>query len=903
MNTSRRSGAIPPAVPTASDTESALRYRTFFDRSPDGLVVIDPITARPTEFNDRACVQLGYDREEFARLSLADIETTRSLDEVKALIAKVLRDGAADYDTVHRAKDGELRHVHVTAQVVDVGGSPVYYCVWRDVTARTRVAEALRTSEARLALAERSAEAGIWDWDIPAERLVGSKELYRLFGLPATAPPTFATWLGVIHPDDRQVAHDRLIQALGSGTPLNSEYRIVKPDGEVRWITARGSTTVGPDGRPVRMTGICLDTTQRRLAELALRESEERYRSLFEHMVEGFAYCRMIFDAEGRPKDFVYLAVNEAFTTLTGLHDVVGKPVSAVIPGIADSDPDLFRRYAHVARTGIPDRFEYHLAALDMWLELSVYRPAPDHFVAVFEVITERYRTREQLEVLRNSVDQAPAPAYWLDVDGRFTYVNDVGCSALGYTRSELLQLRIVDVNPRATPERWQEVWNALRQRGVLNTESEHRRKDGSLFPVELTSIYFAYAGREYCTGFAIDITERHRAEREREALQARLLQSEKMQSIGRLAGGVAHDFNNMLSVILGHSELALAAIDPGSSIHSNLDEIRIAAQRSADLTRQLLAFARRQTVVPRVLDANESIAGMLNMIRRLIGEGIALDWQPAFALPAVRVDPSQVGQILTNLAVNARDAIGDVGEVAIATGELTVGQDRAAQLGCQPGRYVVLSVRDNGSGMTPETVRHLFEPFFTTKGPGAGTGLGLATVYGIVQQNRGFIEVETAEGAGTTFTIGLPAYEGPAADAQTREAAPAGGRETVLLVEDEPAILQLGRRALADLGYQVLVAGTPGEAIAVASSHPGRIDLLVTDVVMPEMNGRELAKRLLNQFPAMARLFMSGYAADVISHHGVLEEGVNFLQKPFSAGDLAAKVREALAANGADRG
>ncbi len=512
--------------------------------------------------------------------------------------------------------------------------------------------------------------------------------------------------------------------------------------------------------------------------------------------------------------------------------------------------------------------------------------------------ITARRQAEQLLELLKYSVDVAPHGAYWIDPDGQFVYVNQAGCQALGCTQDEMLKMSVFDVNPRATPARWAEVWNAMKARGSSTLESEHRRKDGSVFPVQLTQAYVKFGDREYCNGFAEDLTERKRADAERRKLESQLAQSQKMESVGRLAGGVAHDFNNMLGVILGHAEMALGQLDHAHPLHADLLEIQKAAQRSADLTSQLLAFARRQTVAPRVLDLNETVDGMLKMLRRLIGEDISLAWIPGKDARKVRVDPSQVNQLLANLCVNARDAIAGVGAISIETGIAVIDEAHCADhRDASPGTYVVLGVGDNGCGMTSEIIDHLFEPFFTTKGPREGTGLGLATVYGIVRQNGGFVDVCSEPGKGTTFRIYLPEYQVkagtiPAVDAVAQTQT---GKETVLLVEDEPAILKVATRMLERLGYDVLPAGTPGSAIRIADEHPGDIHLLVADVVMPEMNGRDLAKRLIATYPAMKRLFMSGYTADVIAHRGVLDEGVHFIQKPFTSAALSVKVREAL--------
>ncbi|GFE62901.1 PAS domain-containing sensor histidine kinase [Geobacter sp. AOG2] len=398
--------------------------------------------------------------------------------------------------------------------------------------------------------------------------------------------------------------------------------------------------------------------------------------------------------------------------------------------------------------------------------------------------------------------------------------------------------------------------------------------------------------------GVGRDIGEIRRGEEERAKLEGQLHQAQRIESVGRLAGGVAHDFNNMLSVILGYTSLALREVDPDRPLHAKLEEICKAAEHSADLTRQLLAFARKQTICPKVVDLNETVGGMLNMLQRLIGEEIQLTWRPAADLRPVKADPSQIDQILANLCVNARDSISGMGTIDIATKNCVIDEHYCAHNpDAAPGEYVAITVLDSGCGMDKETLEHIFEPFFTTKGVGEGTGLGLATVYGAVKQNGGFVTVYSEPGMGTKFTIHLPRHVGEAGQApqDAVEAELPGGRETILLVEDEPAILEMAAMILSSLGYTVLQANLPGEAIRVAGESGGEIHLLMTDVVMPEMNGRDLAQSLQTLHPHLRCLFTSGYTADVIAPHGVLDPGVHFIQKPFTLSDLAVKVREAL--------
>ncbi len=401
-----------------------------------------------------------------------------------------------------------------------------------------------------------------------------------------------------------------------------------------------------------------------------------------------------------------------------------------------------------------------------------------------------------------------------------------------------------------------------------------------------------------FITVVSADITEQKQAEEERVRLNTQLQQAQKMEAVGRLAGGVAHDFNNMLGIIIGNVDLILMEMEPDHLLYDDLMEIKQAGKRSADLTRQLLAFARKQTVAPKVIDLDKTIAGMLKMLQRLIGEDIDMAWIPSGKVWPVKIDPGQIDQILANLCVNARDAITGVGKVTIETGNAVFNEDYCkVHAGFAPGEYVMLAVSDNGCGMDSETLTQVFEPFFTTKELGKGTGLGLATVYGVVKQNNGLINVYSELGQGTTFKIYLPRYNAKPASLLDKEPGKPSqpGRETILLVEDEPSIMKITTKMLAQQGYTVVGASRPGEAIRLAIEHEGDIQLLMTDVVMPEMNGRDLAKNILSLYPGVKCLFMSGYTANVIAHHGVLDEGVNFIQKPFLIEDLTVKLREVL--------
>ncbi len=397
--------------------------------------------------------------------------------------------------------------------------------------------------------------------------------------------------------------------------------------------------------------------------------------------------------------------------------------------------------------------------------------------------------------------------------------------------------------------------------------------------------------------GTLTDITARKQAEIEKEELKAQLIQSQKLESLGRLAGGVAHDYNNMLSAIMGYAELAMIDVHRRGPAYLKLQEILKATKRSAEVTRQLLSFARKQMVRPEVFDLNEAVEDMFNLLRRLIGERIELVWLPRAGRKSIRMDPSQFDQAVVNLCINARDAIAGMGKITLETDAVKFDEtDGAMPPGFVPGEFMVLSVSDDGVGMSDETLENIFEPFFTTKGDQQGTGLGLASVYGTIKQHDGFIAVKSKLGVGTQFKIYLPAQAEPVPEAKAPEPTTHQGRgETVLVVEDESAILEMVKSILDHLDYNVLAARSSLDALHLAQKYDGEIHLLITDIIMPEMNGRDLAKALRAKRPQMKCLYMSGYTADVIGDQGIIENEFNFLQKPFSLQQLTQKVTAAM--------
>lgn len=505
-------------------------------------------------------------------------------------------------------------------------------------------------------------------------------------------------------------------------------------------------------------------------------------------------------------------------------------------------------------------------------------------------------RLRRQNELLLTSAGEG---IYGLDLNENCTFVNPAAARMLGWEIEELIGKSLhalihhTKLDGTPYPHEACPICAALTDGGVHQVADEvFWHKDGRSFPVEYVSTPIREGDK--VVGAVVvfkDITQRRQ-------LEDQLRQAQKMEALGRLAGGVAHDFNNLLTIITGYSQLMLDSPDPGDSVHDQLEEIKKAGDRAAALTRQLLAFSRRQVLAPRVLDLNAIVTNVEKMLCRLIGEDVELATIQGPGLGRVKADPDQIEQVLVNLAVNARDAMPQGGKLTIETANVNL-DDTYPRIHrpVNPGHYVMLSVSDTGCGMDAKTRTHIFEPFFTTKEKGKGTGLGLAMVYGIVKQSGGYIWVYTEPSQGATFKIYLPRVEEPAETVAALSdcAQLPRGSETILLVEDEDAVRSLVRGILESEGYSVLEASRPGEALLICQKHEGSIHLMVTDVIMPEMSGRALAKRLEPEFPNMKVLYVSGYTDEAIVRHGVLEPGTMFLQKPFTPDSLARKVRQVL--------
>lgn len=522
-------------------------------------------------------------------------------------------------------------------------------------------------------------------------------------------------------------------------------------------------------------------------------------------------------------------------------------------------------------------------------------------FFTIRQIISTEKALRESEEVYRSVVEGQIDLICRFTPDGKFSYVNEVFCRFFGKSKKELLGS---SWQPLPIDEDLSDIEDKLSSLSVDNPtvtiENRVHSSKGKIHWIQFTNTaFFDFAGQLLeIQSVGRDITERKREAKEKKELEQQYRQAQKMESVGRLAGGVAHDYNNALSSIIGFTELAIDQIDPTGPVRNDLNEVLSAARRATEITRQLLAFARKQTIAPKAIDLNDNIESTLKMLRHLIGEDIDLSWKPDSDLGGVKMDPSQLDQILANLCVNARDAIEGVGKITIETKNGTFDEAYCADHhGFIPGEYVMMAVSDNGCGIQKELLNHIFEPFFTTKDVNKGTGLGLSTVYGIVKQNEGFINIYSEPGSGTTVKIYLSRYYGDVEKVEDRftEDIPQGRNETILVVEDDLSILKLAQQILKGVGYTVMCAAKPSSAIRLAQDFSGSIDLLLTDVIMPEMNGLELANSIKLDYPNLKRLFMSGYTANTIAHHGVLDEGVLFIQKPFAKIDLAIMVRKAL--------
>ena len=635
---------------------------------------------------------------------------------------------------------------------------------------------------------------------------------------------------------------------------------------------------------------------ERRAERARLLESEERYRVASDHAAIGVAHV----DHEGR-----FLRVSRRLCDILGYEpeELLTKTFQEL------THPDELSR--DISQLGRLQRGEIDSYTVEkryirkdgtpVWIELTaaaVRGPSGTvvSFMDVFTDVSDRKQAEAQAQRseadYRALFENATVGIFRATVEGKLLAVNPALVAMLGHASADELRSRNIGevyANAGDRPRLLQQFEDG----DIATGEVDWKRQNGTLLTVRIRmrQVHNAAGEPECIEGLAEDVTQRR-------SLEMQVRQAQRLEAVGRLAGGIAHDFNNVLTAITGFSGLLLEELPAEDPKRQDVLEIGAAAARAATLTRQLLAFSRKQVLQPVVLDLNTLVRTLDRMLQRLIGEDVKLEIALAPSLAAVRADPGQLEQVIMNLAVNARDAMPRGGRLTIETANVELDEAYARQHpGATPGPQVLLAVTDTGTGMDAETRSHIFEPFFTTKGPGQGTGLGLSTVYGIVQQSGGHIWVYSETGRGSTFKIYLPqAPEAvPAADVLTATGPVAGGRETVLLAEDDPAVRDVASEILAQKGYRVLRAPDGQSALEMARSHDGEIPLLVTDIVMPGMTGPELATALVAERPGVRVLYMSGYTDDSVVRHGVLMEGTPYLQKPFSSDALARKVREIL--------
>jgi len=754
-------------------------------------------------------------------------------------------------------------------------------------------------SDQRLRLALSAAEMGTWHWDAPTDQSTRDAGLNRMLGLePVETTTSRSEFLSHLHPDDRAAARGMQDRAMADRLPYVCEYRVVRPDGTVRWLREHGRPFPAEAGGVAYAAGVAVDVTDQREMQNALQRSEERFATAFRMSPD----CIAISDETG------VVDINDRFEDITGYprSHIVGR--SIVDAGVVSDSTarDQFR--AELRATGSVRDFEYEITTatgvpktIVMSAEMIEIDGRP-HFLSVNRDITAQKMAEEAVRRTeiryRELVENANDIIFTVDRDGYCLSMNRIGQQITGYVANDA---RGTNLRKMVAPEELATMLAQLQrvmaghdvvpfEIDVLTSEGRRITLEVGVRPLREGDTIVA------AQGIARDVTTRRE-------LEAQLRQAQKMDAIGRLAAGVAHDFNNLLTVILAHCESTAPTVKAGPVAHA-LNGIRVAAERAASLTGQLLAFSRRQVTQPRVFDLNDVVADIKMMTTRLIGEDIRVQFRPGGGLWPVAADSGQIQQVMLNLAVNARDAMPNGGDLTIETRNATLDGLYVQHHAQVPaGDYVMVSVSDTGVGMDPETLAHIFEPFFTTKEIGKGTGLGLATVYGIVKQSNGFVWVYSELGLGTTFKIYLPRVVArPQVPAPVIRAEAGPGSETVLLAEDESDLREILEQYLSGKGYTVVSAGDGHACLAACQGRSPFPPLLITDVVMPGMSGRVLADRLRTENPSIRVLYLSGYTDDAVLRHGILPSDTHFLQKPFALHDLATKVRHILDAPQAPR-
>jgi len=841
--------------------------------------------------NTRLCAMTGYQAEELIGFNSRILYSNVTEYEAAAVDIhhQIRQFGTGMIETRWQRKNGSFLDVLLSSTPVDadnLDAGAAFSAI--DITSSKQARMAVQASEERYrclielavdGIVLGTGEGTITEINSPMCAMLG-KERDAIIGKSINELP--------FTPESMEKAPFRF-DLLQQGQTMVNERDLIRPDGSQFSIEMR--CKIMPDGS---YQAIFRDITKRKRTEQELRESREIFALAFDQSPDAVNINRL--------SDGMYVKINQGFTDLTGFTsaDVAGKTSFEI--NLWHDHADRHRMADALRTQGRCDNLEAVFRRKDGNLRTGLLSARPldlngeTHLISITRDISQRKQADADLERLKVAIEHAGEVIIITDVDGNIQYANPAFTRITGYTIDEILQR-----NPRILKsgehdeDFFSDLWQTITSGRTWSGRLVNRKKDGSLYTEEasISPVFNQHGVIVNFVAIKHDITTQLK-------LEAQYRQAQKMESLGRLTGGVAHDFNNILAVIIGYTEMALEKTYPGQSLHADLKRIHEAALRSADIVRQLLAYSKKQHIAPQIIDLNHAVNDILHMLRHLIGEDIELIWIATPNLPPIKMDPVQIDQILANLCVNARDANEDKnGKITIRTGLTFLDKAFcAAHHGAMPGDYIVLTVADNGCGIEPELLDKIYEPFFTTKAQ-FGTGLGLATVYGIVQQNAGIIEVESTPGIGTTFSIYLPVAAASAIQEKQEPIKPSpvasGQGEIILLVEDDPGLLTLGQSMLEKLKYKTLIAASPEKALALVEQHPGRIDLLITDVIMPVMNGKELASRLTAIFPELRVIYMSGYTSDVIAHHGVMNEQAQFLQKPFSLTDLAKTIRVAL--------
>ncbi len=880
---------------TERDEADAERLSQAFRDAPTGMALVNA-DGGFRRVNGSLCRMLGMTEDELLGRSALDIAEDR--DRAEQWARREFGGGpprAFELEARLRTGDGSPATALLSGTLVtDPAGDPLYYlCLFQDITVRIEAQTALAANEAKLAEAQQVARLGSWEWLIEEDRVTWSDELYRIYGLRPEpgAFHSYAHHLEGLHPDDRTRVARAIETGIAEGHPWNIDHRIVRPDGDVRMIHARGEVALDAEGVAVAVHGTCQDVTESRRVEDALRAAEQLFRRAFDDAPIGMA----LIDLEGR-----WLRLNRAIAQMLGhteselrsktlrefSHqdevDVDGPLVRELLAGRR-------RSYAIEKRLMHADGRVLHVLAHVSLMHGDGERPL--YFLVQLVDLSERRRAEAERRAgeqrLQAIIDNAPALIFVKDVQQRYVLVNRrweelFGVSAdaaVGRTAAEVLPPSKAGANDDDLDREVIRTGEAREEEQSVTGAPGEDDRHFLVVKFPLLSVDGSISG--VCS-IATDVTDSRNSAHERLELEQRLAQAQRLESVGQLAGGVAHDFNNLLTVILSCVNFAEQALEPDSPVRDDVEEIGRAAESAAALTRQLLMFSRREVVTPEVLDLGALVRDVESLLARTLSERVKLEIRCDENLPPVLADRSRIEQVLVNLAVNARDAMPDGGTLAIGVHAHEVGV------------HVVVS--DEGTGMEPDVVDRAFEPFFTTKGPGEGTGLGLATVHGIVTDSGGGIELDSTPGRGTTVRFTLPAAREVLAVPveEPPEESPPAVTATVLVVEDQDPVRRQAVRILRAQGYDVREASGADEALAAWEP----VDLLVTDVVMPGMSGQELAQHAAARTPGLRIVFMSGHTEDVLVLEGARDREIAFIQKPFTRDSLLSTVAEALAAD-----